>query len=327
MFKQSPSKVNDLPGGDYMASRLKPSLISTPERAALPDQGKEQDPPGKDDSGEGLPTPAGGPQQTEAGVIEGEASVASLSGHAALAHRPFSRAGSDAAAASPLGRGVSRGSGAVTSAGGARPSSQAARIRSTVFMLPPGSLGDDERLGTAGTGSGSGGRGSSGRMLDRGYSIRSQKSTQIEVVADDLVKKFDKQLKVGRRGTGRRGVGDRSGAQGQASKGLGAGAGFKPLGTWTGIRGIFVVALTSGVPSTIQDNWGLETLVAVGESWLPSMLEQDAAGQATDIPVLKLFEVGVRGLGPVFRVWAEGAITDILVLKLFEVGGIQIQDW
>ena len=26
----------------------------------------------------------------------------------------------------------------------------------------------------------------------------------------------------------------------------------------------------------LKDNWGLETLVAVGESWLPAMLEQDA---------------------------------------------------
>jgi hypothetical protein len=25
----------------------------------------------------------------------------------------------------------------------------------------------------------------------------------------------------------------------------------------------------------LKDNWGLETLVSVGESWLPAMLEQD----------------------------------------------------
>ena len=28
----------------------------------------------------------------------------------------------------------------------------------------------------------------------------------------------------------------------------------------------------------LKENWGLETLVAVGESWLPAMLEQDAVG-------------------------------------------------
>lgn len=28
----------------------------------------------------------------------------------------------------------------------------------------------------------------------------------------------------------------------------------------------------------LKENWGLETLVAVGESWLPAMMEQDAVG-------------------------------------------------
>lgn len=28
----------------------------------------------------------------------------------------------------------------------------------------------------------------------------------------------------------------------------------------------------------LKDNWGLETLVSVGESWLPAMLEQDEVG-------------------------------------------------
>lgn len=46
----------------------------------------------------------------------------------------------------------------------------------------------------------------------------------------------------------------------------------------------------------LNDNWGLETLVTVGESWLPAMLEQDAIGQATDIPVLKLFEFLVASI-------------------------------
>lgn len=46
----------------------------------------------------------------------------------------------------------------------------------------------------------------------------------------------------------------------------------------------------------LKDNWGLETLVTVGESWLPAMLEQDEMGSATDIPVLKLFEFLVASI-------------------------------
>lgn len=46
----------------------------------------------------------------------------------------------------------------------------------------------------------------------------------------------------------------------------------------------------------LKDNWGLETLVTVGESWLPAMLEQDDIGEATDIPVLKLFEFLVASI-------------------------------
>eukprot|EP00198_Chlamydomonas_reinhardtii_P003541 XP_001692877.1 flagellar associated protein [Chlamydomonas reinhardtii] len=46
----------------------------------------------------------------------------------------------------------------------------------------------------------------------------------------------------------------------------------------------------------LKDNWGLETLVSVGESWLPAMLEQDEVGEATDVPVLKLFEFLVASI-------------------------------
>ncbi|MEW5317782.1 MAG: hypothetical protein WDW38_009052 [Sanguina aurantia] len=46
----------------------------------------------------------------------------------------------------------------------------------------------------------------------------------------------------------------------------------------------------------LKDDWGLETLVSVGESWMPAMLEQDRAGEATDIPVLKLFEFLVASI-------------------------------
>ena len=47
----------------------------------------------------------------------------------------------------------------------------------------------------------------------------------------------------------------------------------------------------------LAPNWGLTMLVSVGENWLPSMLRQDAEGAVTDIPVLKLFEVGVKVQG------------------------------
>ena len=46
----------------------------------------------------------------------------------------------------------------------------------------------------------------------------------------------------------------------------------------------------------LKDNWGLETLVSVGESWLPAMLEQDEGGEANDVPVLKLFEFLVASI-------------------------------
>eukprot|EP00798_Chlamydomonas_sp_ICE-L_P023775 gene23775-9334_t len=46
----------------------------------------------------------------------------------------------------------------------------------------------------------------------------------------------------------------------------------------------------------LKENWGLETLVTVGESWLPAMLEQDNDGDATDVPVLKLFEFLVASI-------------------------------
>ncbi|GIL66635.1 hypothetical protein Vafri_20126 [Volvox africanus] len=46
----------------------------------------------------------------------------------------------------------------------------------------------------------------------------------------------------------------------------------------------------------LKDNWGLETLVSVGESWLPAMLDQDEDGEATDVPVLKLFEFLVASI-------------------------------
>lgn len=46
----------------------------------------------------------------------------------------------------------------------------------------------------------------------------------------------------------------------------------------------------------LKDNWGLETLVSVGESWLPAMIEQDQMGEATDVPVLKLFEFLVASI-------------------------------
>lgn len=36
---------------------------------------------------------------------------------------------------------------------------------------------------------------------------------------------------------------------------------------------------------TLKDNWGLETLVSVGESWLPAMLEQVSATLAGMTPV------------------------------------------
>ncbi|KAJ9524025.1 hypothetical protein QJQ45_022487, partial [Haematococcus lacustris] len=55
-------------------------------------------------------------------------------------------------------------------------------------------------------------------------------------------------------------------------------------------------ALNGKFERQLKDNWGLETLVAVGESWLPAMLEQDETGQATDIPVLKLFEFLVASI-------------------------------
>eukprot|EP00798_Chlamydomonas_sp_ICE-L_P025213 gene25213-10858_t len=34
----------------------------------------------------------------------------------------------------------------------------------------------------------------------------------------------------------------------------------------------------------LGDNWGLETLVTVGESWLPAMIQQDEDGDTTDVP-------------------------------------------
>lgn len=46
----------------------------------------------------------------------------------------------------------------------------------------------------------------------------------------------------------------------------------------------------------LKENWGLETLVAVGESWLPEMLKQDELGEASDVPVLKLFEFLVASI-------------------------------
>lgn len=36
--------------------------------------------------------------------------------------------------------------------------------------------------------------------------------------------------------------------------------------------------------------------MSVGESWLPAMLEQDEVGEATDVPVLKLFEFLVASI-------------------------------
>lgn len=36
--------------------------------------------------------------------------------------------------------------------------------------------------------------------------------------------------------------------------------------------------------------------MSVGESWLPAMLEQDSGGEATDVPVLKLFEFLVASI-------------------------------
>lgn len=36
--------------------------------------------------------------------------------------------------------------------------------------------------------------------------------------------------------------------------------------------------------------------MSVGESWMPAMLEQDRIGEATDIPVLKLFEFLVASI-------------------------------
>jgi len=47
---------------------------------------------------------------------------------------------------------------------------------------------------------------------------------------------------------------------------------------------------------SLKNNWGLETLVSVGESWMPAMLEQDSIGEATDVPVLKLFEFLVASI-------------------------------
>ena len=51
-----------------------------------------------------------------------------------------------------------------------------------------------------------------------------------------------------------------------------------------------VVSLEQRFDRQLKDNWGLETLVSVGESWMPAMQEQDELGEATDVPVLKLFE-------------------------------------
>lgn len=205
MFRKIPGSAMGNTGGDHTTTRLKTSLTSTPEKGARPRQDKDAAKDGQTSSAGG-PQPAvpegaeGGPQPA---VPEGGDYVASLIGHAALANQqPFSRPGSYSAATSqPLtGRRGSSGEAAVVSwEGGVRPSSQASRLRSSVFAVAPAGLGDDERFGSAGTGSGSGGSGAGmggGRQFSRAHSMRSQKSTQIEAVAGDLVKKFDKQLKV-----------------------------------------------------------------------------------------------------------------------------------
>ncbi len=78
----------------------------------------------------------------------------------------------------------------------------------------------------------------------------------------------------------------------------------------------------------LKDNWGLETLVSVGESWLPSMLEQDASGEASDVPVLKLFEFLVASLC-LFMI-EDDASAERRELDLFKLAappGVRSQTW
>ncbi|KAG1678758.1 hypothetical protein FOA52_012798 [Chlamydomonas sp. UWO 241] len=54
--------------------------------------------------------------------------------------------------------------------------------------------------------------------------------------------------------------------------------------------------LTQKFDKELKDNWGLDTLVSVGESWLPAMMDQEHSGEVSDIPVLKLFEFLVASI-------------------------------
>jgi hypothetical protein len=40
------------------------------------------------------------------------------------------------------------------------------------------------------------------------------------------------------------------------------------------LQSLSAAKIDSTLKKKMQDNWGLETLVGVGESWLPAMLEQ-----------------------------------------------------
>ncbi|GAX81636.1 hypothetical protein CEUSTIGMA_g9064.t1 [Chlamydomonas eustigma] len=46
----------------------------------------------------------------------------------------------------------------------------------------------------------------------------------------------------------------------------------------------------------LDEDWGLMSLVKVGESWLPSILDQDEIGEVSDMPVIKLFEFLISSL-------------------------------
>ncbi|KXZ56071.1 hypothetical protein GPECTOR_2g953 [Gonium pectorale] len=78
----------------------------------------------------------------------------------------------------------------------------------------------------------------------------------------------------------------------------------------------------------LKDNWGLETLVAVGESWLPAMLEQDEVGEANDVPVLKLFEFLVASIC-MFMVDDDGVPErrELDVFRLSAPDGVRNKTW
>lgn len=63
---------------------------------------------------------------------------------------------------------------------------------------------------------------------------------------------------------------------------------------------MLVTQLEAHLGNQLEDNWGLDTLVRVGETWLPRMMDAktqksasgscDGTAAAADVPLLKLFE-------------------------------------